>query len=190
MTTTAATPPGQQRHEVTESMSHRQVLEALSGLLLGMFVAILSSTVVSNALPVIVPTCTHPVRLHLGGYGVAARDDDLHAPVGQLADLYSRKLLVQLALVILVAASAEHLSWGVYRQEGANRDDHGEQGQDGDQRAHREKTRASNGVASLKCDGTPRHRCIETRNTSPSEAPANVPTSSRRPSPTPGSARS
>ena len=35
-------------------MTHRQVLEALSGLRLGMFVAILSSTVVSTALPVIV----------------------------------------------------------------------------------------------------------------------------------------
>ena len=36
------------------AMSHREVLEALSGLLLAMFVAMLSSTVVSNALPVIV----------------------------------------------------------------------------------------------------------------------------------------
>jgi MFS family permease len=35
-------------------MTHREVLEALSGLLLGMFVAILSSTVVSTSLPRIV----------------------------------------------------------------------------------------------------------------------------------------
>jgi MFS family permease len=35
-------------------MSHRQVLEALSGLLLGMFVSMLASTVVSSSLPVIV----------------------------------------------------------------------------------------------------------------------------------------
>ena len=35
-------------------MSHKQVLEAMSGLLLGMFVAILSSTVVSTALPRII----------------------------------------------------------------------------------------------------------------------------------------
>ena len=35
-------------------MSHREVLEALSGLLLALFVAMLSSTVVSNALPRIV----------------------------------------------------------------------------------------------------------------------------------------
>jgi len=35
-------------------MTHREVLEAMSGLLLGMFVAILSSTVVSTALPKII----------------------------------------------------------------------------------------------------------------------------------------
>jgi MFS family permease len=35
-------------------MSHREILEALSGLLLGMFVTILASTVVSNALPRII----------------------------------------------------------------------------------------------------------------------------------------
>ncbi|MET9942871.1 hypothetical protein ABZ086_33850, partial [Streptomyces halstedii] len=35
-------------------MTHRQIMEALTGLLLGMFVAILSSTVVSNALPEII----------------------------------------------------------------------------------------------------------------------------------------
>ncbi len=35
-------------------MSHREIMEALTGLLLAMFVAMLSSTVVSNALPAIV----------------------------------------------------------------------------------------------------------------------------------------
>ena len=36
------------------AMSHRQVLEALSGLLLGMFVSILAGTVVSTSLPRII----------------------------------------------------------------------------------------------------------------------------------------
>ena len=40
--------------EAAGQMSHREVLEALSGLLLAMFVAMLSSTVVTNALPAIV----------------------------------------------------------------------------------------------------------------------------------------
>ena len=65
-------------------MTHRQIMEALSGLLLGMFVAILSSTIVSNALP----RDHHgprrrPERLHLGRDRVAAGDDRDHAAVGQ-----------------------------------------------------------------------------------------------------------
>ena len=35
-------------------MTHREIMEALSGLLLAMFVAMLSSTVVTNALPAMV----------------------------------------------------------------------------------------------------------------------------------------
>ncbi len=35
-------------------MSHRQIMEALSGLLVGLFAAILSSTIVTNALPTII----------------------------------------------------------------------------------------------------------------------------------------
>ena len=41
-------------------MTHRQKIEALIGLLLGMFVAFLSSTVVSNALPTITAAATSP----------------------------------------------------------------------------------------------------------------------------------
>lgn len=38
----------------TQPMSHKQVLQALTGLLMGMFVSILAGTVVSSSLPVIV----------------------------------------------------------------------------------------------------------------------------------------
>ena len=48
--TFAPVPPEPER----PAMSHREVLEAMSGLLLAMFVAILSSTVVSTALPRII----------------------------------------------------------------------------------------------------------------------------------------
>jgi hypothetical protein len=39
---------------VAGKMSHREVIQALSGLMLGLFVAILASTIVSNALPRII----------------------------------------------------------------------------------------------------------------------------------------
>lgn len=87
-------------------MTHREVLEALSGLILAMFVAMLSSTVVSNALPVIV----HDLDGTESGYTwvMVATLLALTAttPIwGKLADLFNKKLLVQTALVVYVAGS-------------------------------------------------------------------------------------
>src|SRR5512144_740829 len=87
-------------------MTHREVLEALSGLLLAMFVAMLSSTVVSNALPRIV-TDLHGSE---SGYTwvVVATLLTLTAttPIwGKLADLFSKKALVQVALLVYLAGS-------------------------------------------------------------------------------------
>ena len=41
-------------------MTHRQVLEALTGLLLGMFVSMIATTVVSTSMPVICLLYTSP----------------------------------------------------------------------------------------------------------------------------------
>ena len=49
----ASAPPGSE--PALAPMSRREVLQALSGLFMGMFVAILAATIVSNALPVIIP---------------------------------------------------------------------------------------------------------------------------------------
>src|SRR6478736_5293013 len=88
------------------AMTHREVLEALSGLLLAMFVAMLSSTVVSNALPRII-TDLHGSQT---GYTWVVVSTLLAmtatTPIwGKLADLFSKKLLVQSALVIFSAGS-------------------------------------------------------------------------------------
>jgi EmrB/QacA subfamily drug resistance transporter len=87
-------------------MTHRQILQAMSGLLLAMFVAMLSSTIVSNALPRIVE------ELHGSqtGYTWVAASTLLSmtasTPIwGKLADLFSKKLLMQLALIVYVVAS-------------------------------------------------------------------------------------
>lgn len=87
-------------------MSHREVMYALSGLLLAMFVAMLSSTVVSTALPRIVAD--------LGGseagytWVVVATLLTMAAttPIwGKFADLFSKKILTQLSLLIYVLGS-------------------------------------------------------------------------------------
>ena len=92
--------------EQTGAMTHKEVLEALSGLLLAMFVAMLSSTVVSNALPVIV-TDLHGSQTGYTWVVVATLlTMTATTPIwGKLADLFSKKLLVQTALVIFSAGS-------------------------------------------------------------------------------------
>ncbi|MHA5015696.1 MFS transporter [Streptomyces sp. SD35] len=88
-------------------MSHRQILEALTGLLLGMFVAILSSTIVSNALPDIIKDLGGGQSAYTWVVTASLLAMTASTPLwGKLADLFSKKLLVQLALVIYVLGSA------------------------------------------------------------------------------------
>ncbi|GAA4909874.1 MDR family MFS transporter [Streptomyces coeruleoprunus] len=87
-------------------MTHRQIMEALSGLLLGMFVAILSSTIVSNALPQIVSDLGGGQSAYTWVVTASLLAMTATTPLwGKLADLFSKKLLVQLALVIYVVGS-------------------------------------------------------------------------------------
>ncbi|MET7696350.1 MFS transporter [Streptomyces sp. NPDC005485] len=88
-------------------MTHRQIMEALSGLLLGMFVAILSSTIVTNALPEIIGDLGGGQSAYTWVVTAALLSMTATTPLwGKLADLYSKKALVQIALVIYVLGSA------------------------------------------------------------------------------------
>ncbi|MGO1052522.1 MDR family MFS transporter [Crossiella sp. CA198] len=101
MTTTAAAPA-----QASVATNKSAVLQALSGLMMGMFVAILASTVVANALPRIIS--------ELGGsqasytWVVTTELLAMTATVplwGKLSDLYSKKLLIQLSLGLFVIGS-------------------------------------------------------------------------------------
>ncbi|GAW51198.1 MULTISPECIES: MDR family MFS transporter [unclassified Nocardioides] len=87
-------------------MTHRQILEALSGLLLAMFVAMLSSTVVTNALPRIVSDLDGSQTGYTWVVVATLLAMTATTPIwGKLSDLFSKKLLVQLALVIYTIGS-------------------------------------------------------------------------------------
>lgn len=87
-------------------MTHRQIMEALTGLLLGMFVAILSSTVVSNALPEIISDLGGGQSAYTWVVTASLLAMTATTPLwGKLSDLFSKKLLVQIALVIYVTGS-------------------------------------------------------------------------------------
>jgi EmrB/QacA subfamily drug resistance transporter len=92
--------------EDTPGLSHRQILTILSGLLLGMLLAALDQTIVSTALPQIVGDL-HGLS-HIAwvttAYLLAAT---VTTPLwGKLGDLFGRKYLFQLAIVIFLVGSA------------------------------------------------------------------------------------
>ncbi|MER7931695.1 MFS transporter [Streptomyces sp. NPDC093272] len=93
--------------EQAAPMSHRQIMEAISGLLLGMFVAILSSTIVTNALPHIITDLGGGQSAYTWVVTASLLAMTATTPLwGKLADLYDKKALVQIALVIYVLGSA------------------------------------------------------------------------------------
>nr|WP_255453978.1 MDR family MFS transporter [Cryobacterium sp. TMS1-13-1] len=89
------------------SRAHRQVLEALSGLLLGMFVSILANTVVSTSLPLILSDLKGSQSAYTWVVTATLLATTVSTPIwGKVADLFNRKLLIQLALAVFVIGSA------------------------------------------------------------------------------------
>src|SRR5207342_3319997 len=89
--------------ETSGAMTHREVLEAMSGLLLAMFVAMLTSTVVSNALPRIVESLHGSQTEYTWVVVATLLTMTATTPIwGKLSDQFSKKALVQTALVIYV----------------------------------------------------------------------------------------
>ena len=100
-TSTTRQPPAE-----SGRMTHRQTLEALSGMLLAMFTAFLSSTIVSNALPTIITDLHGTQSLYTWVVTATLLASTATTPIwGKLADLFSKKLLVQLAITIFTLGS-------------------------------------------------------------------------------------
>lgn len=92
--------------ETTGKMSHGQVMQALSGLMLGLFVAILASTIVSNALPRIIGDLGGSQSVYTWIVTTELLSMTATVPLwGKLADLYSKKLLIQISLGLFVVGS-------------------------------------------------------------------------------------
>lgn len=87
-------------------MTHRQIMEALSGLLLVLFVAMASSTIVSTALPKIIGALDGSQTQYTWVVTASLLTATASTPIwGKLADLYSKKLLVQVSIVVFVLGS-------------------------------------------------------------------------------------
>ncbi|MGO1240775.1 MAG: MFS transporter, partial [Cellulosimicrobium funkei] len=88
-------------------MTRREVMESLSGILLGMFVAILASSIVSSSLPKIVSDLDGSQSSYTWVVTSTLLAMTISTPIwGKLADLTNRKVLIQIALVVAVVSSA------------------------------------------------------------------------------------
>ena len=86
--------------------SAREVFTAISGLIVGMFVAVLSGTVVSTSLPVIVADLGGTQAQYTWVITASLLATAVSTPIwGKLADLLDRKVLVQLSLVLFTAGT-------------------------------------------------------------------------------------
>ncbi|MBA4860698.1 MFS transporter [Streptomyces sp. PSKA54] len=101
---TAAVTPETQAS--ASSMTQRQILQAMSGLMAGMFVAILASTVVANALPRIISDLHGTQSSYTWVVTAELLAMTATVPIwGKLSDLYDQKLLIQLSLSMFVVGS-------------------------------------------------------------------------------------
>jgi EmrB/QacA subfamily drug resistance transporter len=95
----AATPPA--------AMSRREVLVSISGIVLAMVTTILSNTVVGTSLPVIVHDLGGNQSAYTWVVTASLLAMTVSTPVwGKLADLFDRKMLVQVALLVFVVGSS------------------------------------------------------------------------------------
>ncbi|MGC9668378.1 MDR family MFS transporter [Planosporangium sp. 12N6] len=87
-------------------MSHREIMEALSGLLLVLFVAMISVTVMATALPQIIGVLGGTQTQYTWVVTAALLTSTAATPIwGKLADLFSKKTLIQVAIVGYVLSS-------------------------------------------------------------------------------------
>ncbi len=100
MTAAVAPPPS------APAAGKRAVLVPLSGLLMALFVAILSSTIVSNALPRIIGDLGGTQAQYTWVVTASLLAMTASTPIwGKLADLFSKKLLVQIAITVFIVGT-------------------------------------------------------------------------------------
>jgi EmrB/QacA subfamily drug resistance transporter len=99
----AATHPA---HPAGEQMTHKEILEVLTGLLSVLFVAMISVTVVSTALPTIIGALDGSQTQYTWVVTASLLAMTVTGPIwSKLADLFNKKALVQAAIVFFLLGS-------------------------------------------------------------------------------------
>ncbi|MDH4076319.1 MAG: MFS transporter, partial [Acidimicrobiia bacterium] len=96
---------GRVTHEVGASLNHRQIMLSLSGLMVGMFIAAIDQTIVATALPAIVTDLGGLKYLSWVIVGYLLTSTASTPLWGKIGDLYGRRRMFQLAVVIFLIGS-------------------------------------------------------------------------------------
>jgi len=103
---TEATAPQAGPPALPKPLSHRQILEVLTGLLIAMFVANVSMTVVGTALPVIAAKLNSTQQQYTWIVTASILANAASTPIwGKLADLFNKKTLLLAGLAIFIFGS-------------------------------------------------------------------------------------
>lgn len=87
-------------------LSHKQILEVMTGLLAALFTALISSTIVSTALPTIMSDLHGTQREYTWVITASLLAMTITTPIwGKLSDLFSKKWLIQISIVLFVLGS-------------------------------------------------------------------------------------
>jgi EmrB/QacA subfamily drug resistance transporter len=87
-------------------MSHKEIVEVLIGLMSALFVAIVSSTIVSTALPTIIGDLDGTQTQYTWVVTASLLAMTVTSPIwSKLSDLYNKKVLVQVAIVVFLLGS-------------------------------------------------------------------------------------
>jgi EmrB/QacA subfamily drug resistance transporter len=90
----------------TTEMTHKEIVEVLIGLMSALFVAIVSATIVSTALPTIIADLDGTQTQYTWVVTASLLAMTVTSPIwSKLSDLYNKKLLVQVAIVIFLLGS-------------------------------------------------------------------------------------
>ncbi|YAL84190.1 MDR family MFS transporter [Dermacoccaceae bacterium W4C1] len=89
-----------------QEMTHREIIEMLIGLLAALFTALVSSTIVSNALPTIIADLNGSQTQYTWVVTISLLTMTISTPIwAKLSDLYNKKVLVQTAIIVFVIGS-------------------------------------------------------------------------------------
>ncbi len=97
---------GRSRRTAVEEAKHREVMKVFTGLLLALFVAMLSGTIVGNALPVIIADLGGSQLQYTWIVTAALLASTASTPIfGKLADLFDKKKLLLFAIALFSVGS-------------------------------------------------------------------------------------